>query len=351
MKSADEMKTYCLVVGGGALGVLLADALCQSQRTHSDSTQVLLFNRSSLPKKVVIQCESNGEQRELDVPILTGSTSDCVEKLGTLLASRFVVFLCAPPEETEKVFIEWLNAFSAEKNRPIVHFVFCNNGLLSPVVLQKTLEVNSPFLFYRAIFFTGSVRVIDNEGCRVLWKGGELVRWGALNSASLKTSEWLKQCLDEKAEVANGDQNRGHFISVGFLRWRFESDIHKVEREKFFTNFMIAAFVGPRKKKNISLFQETTEDFRKTIASQFALLWADKRVSSESLLENLNTTVMATGENYNSLSLQGFSGSRSTFDYFMQIIERDISKYSNRHQLKELAEFMNTAKKTWGESA
>lgn len=351
MKSADEMKTYCLVVGGGALGVLLADALSQSQRTHSDSTHVLLFNRSPLPKNVVIQCESNGEHHELDVPILSGSMTDCVQKLRNLAVSRIIVFLCAPPEETEKVFNQWLNEFSATNTNFVVHFVFCNNGLLSPFILKKTLDLNPQFLFYRAIFFTGSVRVIENDICRVLWKGGELVRWGALNKASLSESESLKQCLAERTQAGNVDQNRGHFMNVGFLRWQFESDIQKVEREKFFTNFMIAAFIGPRKKKNMSLFQETTEDFRKTIASQFALLWPDNAVTRESLLENLNTTVMATGENYNSLSLQGFSGSRSTFDYFMQIIERDVAQHSNQHQLKELVEFMNTAKIIWGVGA
>jgi hypothetical protein len=343
---SDDKSCQCIVVGGGALGLLLTNALSQSVEGKSAEPDVRVANRRRLPK-VVISNVVSGQEHVLKVPVSDDPPDALLRQPLIAGASTLSIFFCVPPETTEQVFKEWLNAVETLQSSASVEFIFCNNGLLSPHIRKLVEENSGKYQFVRAIFFAGAVRSFENEVCRVTWNGGHLVRWGKLtekNDADAKENEdktshwsfgWMKVQPD-----GNG--------AVGFLRWRFAENLDRLEREKFYTNFMLGAIIGPRMEINKSILSKTSVSERALIARQFEILWAGSTVTESSLQQTLLATVEATAENINSLSLQGAKGSGATMEYFFRIIEEQILAHTQPKQFDVLAQLLQSARKQWG---
>ncbi|MEY3904040.1 MAG: hypothetical protein RL189_3346 [Pseudomonadota bacterium] len=346
MNESGLVTTHCLVVGGGALGVLLADALRGSQELISHGGDVLLVNRSPLPSEILIVEESDGSQRRCLVERWNATAQECLEKLPR---SKKVLFFCVPPEASESVFLEWLAAARATKQQSL-QFVFCNNGLLSATTEQNVRLESLRYSFLRAVFMVGAFRELGQNKCRVFWKGGSLVRWAPLSGHNSGSTELTDFWMSHAQPAAAGNANEP-LRSVGFLQWQRVDSAHKLEREKFFTNFIIAAVIGPHMQPNKTVFEKFSGESLDLLAAEFALLWKDFGISSESLLENLQSTVRATAENYNSLSLQGANGKNSTMKYFFKILHEELSQQRLPQPLSLLADFIDASAKHWGVTA
>lgn len=346
MNESRLVTTHCLVVGGGALGVLLADALKRSEAVASYGGQVLLVNRSPLPSEIIIVQESNGSQRKCQVNFLNANAQECLQKLPPSIK---VVFFCVPPEASESVFLEWLAAARATKQTSL-QFVFCNNGLLSAVTQQNVQSELRHFSFLRAVFMVGAFRELCENQSRVFWKGGARVRWSPLSMQDHRCAELTDRWMGRARSAADGLPEEP-LRSVGFLQWQRVDSAHKLEREKFFTNFILAAVIGPHMQPNKTVFEKLSGETLDLLAEDFALLWKGLGISRESLLENLHSTVRATAENYNSLSLQGANGKNSTMKYFFRILNEELSQQRLPQRLSRLADFIDASAKYWGVTA
>lgn len=343
MNLAATKSTQFVVVGAGALGLLLADSLCQLNQISAQKTDILVVNRRPLPQPIHMRAQANSMAHELAARLLTDSPETVLTSFDARGVSDVFLFLCVPPEHTEAVFFDWLEALHHARLNVPVHFVFCNNGLLSSAILKKISENSEYFSYLRAIFFVGAVRQFETGACTVQWNGGDLIRWGFVqadrsanaNTSRFATSPWLRV-------------TKGEGSMLGFLRWNFEENTTKLEREKFFTNFMLAAFIGPRREINKTLLTKTTVSERAQIARIFENLWAQSGVTAESLIQNLTTTVELTAENVNSLSLQGAQGETSTMCYFLRTLEDDISAHASCNQMQSLTRLIQNARILWG---
>jgi hypothetical protein len=343
----DEMKTYCLVVGGGALGLLLADALQKSEQSVRGRMNVGVMNRSRLPAQILMRSLASGKNEILGLAAFHESPSDWLNRPQLATASKLVLFFCVPPEQTEKVFLQWVNSIGQENCRVPVEFVFCNNGLLSKKILDHVGSDSNKYSYQRAIFLVGAERRVSVDLCEVDWKGGETVYWGSLSALSQagvpSQPEWLSN-FNSSSQTSSPAANS----VLAYLKWFHHPRILCVERAKFFTNFMLAALIGPRIEKNGRILEISTSEFRHSLAKQFSKLWNGLGVTSDFLLENLSATVAATSENHNSLSLQGVRGSNDTMKHFIQIIENEITENRMANQLPGLCEFIRATKKAWG---
>ncbi|MEY4064102.1 MAG: hypothetical protein RIR26_310 [Pseudomonadota bacterium] len=324
----------CLVVGAGALGLLLAKALMAS-RLSSELNEVALFNKSPVSGRFVF-VDSTGHELNFSLPLYSNSVRECFESFQP--AS---LFFCVPPEAIEQVFASWMDAFEAQSAPPSpIEVVFCNNGCLPPRVLQRILSLTHRVHCVRALFFVGAMRSVQTEGLRVHWTGGHSVLWGRIPSGtdSLREPRWL----------AKGESTEER--PLDFLRWHREKDILSVERRKFFTNFMLAAGLGPRLAKNKTLPEHLPEAMLSRQAEQFAVLWQSFNLSSEALKETLHMTLKATGENINSLSLAGARGNTATMLWFVESLRSEIAASSEKENLISLSGFLDSVQSVWGKN-
>jgi hypothetical protein len=374
MVSASEATTHGLIIGGGALGLLLAQALQHSQAGRSSRMSVSVLNRRPLPESLLVSVPISVSEaktmqahprpaRPLENVNHYANMSPDKMLTGPLLqVERIVLFMCLPPEETESAFVQWMNACSGHEKIKYIQFVFCNNGILTENVCQRISSAGETFSFLRAVFLVGVVRTLSEAECVVSWKGGNQVIWGSLMQNSAADPDWTDCWLNRSSAAASlSEQLKNHTdgdalaeahtrdISVlSFLEWAKTDRILKVEREKFFTNFMLAVVIGPRLAANKYLFTESTEEFRNLLANDFAMLWGEAGVTAESLLGNLYSTVHATEENFNSLSVQGAKGRPTTMAYFLETIERILTVFDNKSGLKHLPELVVSVRKLWG---
>ncbi|NBX18606.1 MAG: hypothetical protein EBR09_14715 [Proteobacteria bacterium] len=339
----------CIVVGGGALGFLLAEGLSQAAEGSAFRYDVVVAGRRILPK-VLISLSGSGGPRPSHIPVVLGTSREILEQSQSEGYSAVSIFLCVPPESTEMVFTEWIIAAGNQSLKKSIEIVFCNNGILSPSVRKIISEKASEINFLRAVFFVGAVRIEGDGLCRIVHNGGQLVRWGYLpvrlpvsdsgtQAAQVhKTSFWMNH---SKSSGQNS-------FSTGFLNWKFEENPDRLECEKFFTNFILAAVIGPRAGTNSEIFEKSSDAERTLLAGQFADLWTDAGIERTSLLENLKETVEATAANINSLSLQGVNGSTSAAEYFFRIVEQRILASGRPEAFDELKQFLNSARQSWG---
>ena len=257
-----------------------------------------------------------------------------------------VVFLCTPPELTQDIFFQWLSAFASRFPQREVQFVFCNNGILTPqtlaaIALKQAQQVNLSFI--RALFFVGSLRSKEAKKVEVQWTGGRRVIWDFLSHGSQHAFELMQNWLgkDFAAESTQVDQ-------LGFMEWQHEGEITRIEREKFFTNFMLAAGIGPNLAKNKTLSQVISEREVAELAEQFADLWQAHRIERDALIQMLRTTVNATSENINSLSYSGAFGNSATMAWFLSTLTEDIRHSTRAEKHLQLTQFLNSVRLKWG---
>jgi hypothetical protein len=336
----------CIVIGGGALGFLLASALYQPTQSSSVRPDVVVFSRRPLPK-VVVSSSVGGHNRTLDVPPVVHQPSHVLFQSQIRRNAPLSIFLCVPPESTEEVFLQWLHLVETFRIKPSVEFVFCNNGLLSQRSRQLVSENSHRYRFIRAIFFVGAVRKFDEDMCCVQWNGGHLVRWGYISGNMRGASGNSEGTNPHKTSHWMNGHGKDDF-SVGFLDWKFEDYPDRLELEKFFTNFMLAAVIGPHAEQNGTLLDKISEKELLSLARQFECLWTDSGVTETSLLENLKSTVKQTANNINSLSLQGVNGSVSTAEYFFKTIEDQLPAIKQSQKLGVLENFIHSARQSWG---
>ncbi|NBW82880.1 hypothetical protein EBR21_14110 [bacterium] len=345
----DEMKTYCLVVGGGALGLLLADALHKSEQSVLGRMDVGILNRTKLPTQILMRRHTDNHIESITSSVFNEAPSSWLQNAKLAGFAKLVLFFCVPPEHTEKVFLEWANAIGHVNGRLPVEFVFCNNGLLSKKMLDHVGRNSKSHSYLRAIFLVGAERRISTDRCEVEWKGGETVYWGSLSTPPPAGAhiqpEWLSFLDSESQQTTTTAVSRS---ALAYLKWQHEPNILRIERAKFFTNFMLAALTGPRVEKNRRILETSTIEFRRAQAEQFAKLWDGFELTSDFLLENLGATVAATSENHNSLSLQAVRGSSETMKHFIQIVESEIKENRMENHLPGLCEFIRSTKKAWG---
>jgi ketopantoate reductase len=339
----------CIVAGGGALGFLLADGLSQAAECSAFRYDVVVAGRRSLPK-VLISLSGSSGPRPSHIPVVLGTPREILEQSQTEGDSAVSIFLCVPPESTEMVFKEWINAAGNQSLKNSVEIVFCNNGILSAPVRKIISEKASKINFLRAVFFVGAVRIEGDGLCRIVHNGGQLVRWGYLplqhpvSDSGTQESQFQKTSFWMNRSESSGQNS----FSTGFLNWKFEENPDRLECEKFFTNFILAAVIGPRAGTNSEIFQKSSDAERTLLAEQFADLWTDAGIQGTSLLENLKETVEATAANINSLSLQGVNGSTSAAEYFFRTVEQKILASGRPERFDELNKFLNSARQSWG---
>jgi ketopantoate reductase len=325
--------TNCLIVGAGALGLLLAYALERSSQENHKPTRVLLHNRTPLVNCIDFEL-ATGNKTKVQFAVETTSPTQFLAKVNPE-----IIFICVPPESTESVFLDWLNALeSPATSKKSVLFVFCNNGCLSARTLERISCAGSQFSFIRALFFVGAIREKNPTGCLVRWTGGSRVIWNFLRTPSLE-------------QISSPALIPGPFAQspeqLAFMEWSQEKHIFQAERAKFFTNFMLAVGVGPKLAKNKTLSATLEDSIVSLQAEQFAILWEQLGVSADILKTTLQKTIQATGENINSLSLAAVHGNSNTMQSFFEFVAEEISASPRQSELAPMIQFLNAARTNW----
>jgi hypothetical protein len=327
----------CLVVGAGALGLVLAKALMASRKGDSLSHKVAVFNRSAVPSTFLFsEPLTLASESQWSVEVFTGSPKKCFESVQPA-----TLFFCVPPEVTASVFDEWMDVVEDQRgDRRPIEVVLCNNGCLPPRTLRRIAAVSGAVQFIRALFFVGAMRFLPVPEMRVQWTGGHSVLWGRIPStpSSVQPSFWLEQGLSAEEH------------QLDFLNWQFAPDILTAERKKFFTNFILAAGIGPRLAKNRTLPEHLPEPLLTLLSEQFAILWHSFALGEDALKETLHMTVKATGENINSLSLAGAQGNKATMQWFIASLRSELNVSSEKARLNPLHKFLDSVQLAWGES-
>jgi len=329
----ETITTDCLIVGAGALGLLLAYALDRSSQENHKTTRVLLHNRTPLVNCIDLEL-ATGNQTKWQLTVETTSPTQCLEKVNP--AS---IYFCVPPESTESVFMNWLDALErvATPKQPVL-FVFCNNGCLSVRTLERISRADSQFSFIRSLFFVGAIREKNQTGCIVRWTGGSRVIWNFLRPPSVEQSS--------SSAMISGPFTQSS-RQLAFMEWSQEKHIFPAERAKFFTNFMLAVGIGPKLAKNKTLSAILEDSIVSLQAEQFAILWEQFGVSADILKTTLQKTIQATGENINSLSLAAFYGNSDTMQSFFEFVTQEISASPRRSELAPMIRFLTTARTAW----
>ncbi|MEY2988788.1 MAG: hypothetical protein RJB13_2309, partial [Pseudomonadota bacterium] len=258
MMISDVSRTNCLIVGAGALGLLIAAAIKKSQQSDGKNGYVGVFNRRLLPVPVTVQLP-DGENVDM-----TSCLNTEIPDWFAHSSARRIVFFCLPPESTEVVSLSFLNnakaIFEASQN---VTIVFCNNGCL-PRSLISHLE-SEGFATLRALFFIGAVRQESSMGTCVSWTGGNRAVWNEIVSANPSPVVESQEVLQQLSFLLNSGER--------FVDWLRTDNIFAMERCKFFTNFILAAGIGRRKEKNKRLYSRLNSGTLDMTASQCARLW------------------------------------------------------------------------------
>jgi hypothetical protein len=345
MKQHAKTPRNCLIVGAGALGLLLHRTLLSAHSVSGRPTRIATHNRTTVPEPISIDL---GEQAA--VPIQTeshsGSVQSCLEKF-----EPDTLFLCVPPEATEQVLHSWLGALESlgHKDKPVL-FVFCNNGCLSATTLSRLSAAHPRFSFLRALFFVGAMRTLYPDQTHVRWTGGTRVAWNWLRTAA--GQEQLPHFLEPKTEAKGGTRSpvnepSAEVATLGFMLWQREQNIFAAERSKFFTNFMLAAAVGPQLAKNKTLSDALGDSIVSLQAQQFAILWEHLGVNAKQLKSTLLSTVADTGENINSLSYAAVQGNTATMEWFLHSIDEDLNASHRIAELEPLVSFLRSVRKKW----
>lgn len=330
---AETTTPDCLIVGAGALGLLLAYALDRSSQENHKTTRVLLHNRTPLVNGVDLEL-ATGSRTKWQPTVETTSPTQCLEKVNP--AS---LYFCVPPESAESVFMDWLDALERVATpKKTVLFVFCNNGCLSARTLERISRAGSQFLFIRALFFVGAIREKNQTGCLVRWTGGSRVIWNFLRPPSLERSS-------SSATIAGPFTQSSR--QLAFMEWTQEKHIFRAERAKFFTNFMLALGIGPKLAKNKTLSATLEDSIVSLQAEQFAILWEQFGVSADTLKMTLQETIQATGENINSLSLAAFYGNSDTLQSFFEFVNEEIGASPRQSELAPMIRFLSAARTEW----
>lgn len=331
MNPSAETPKDCLVLGAGALGLLLAQALCETDWPGLGRPKVLLHNRTPVPSEVDFVFE-NGIQQSIKLTSSTGRPEDVLQ----VIQPR-VVFLCLPPEQTETVFKRWLSAFEAAQ-MPYAHpvqFVFCNNGCLTQSLMQYAGRPNAKYSFLRALFFVGAMREKSVNGWEIRWTGGKKVIWNSLT--------------DEEEQKKDSKDSPLLFMpsKMSFLEWSKIPDVRAAERQKFFTNFILAAGIGPQLAKNKTLPETLPDSIVVELAKQFEILWGSRNVSAAKLQSTLSETIAATGENINSLSYAAAHGNSATMNWFLESLKQEIDALGKEKDLHHLQKFIDSVGAVW----
>lgn len=335
MMISNQDRTDCLVVGAGALGLLLAASIRKSLQIQRSSGHVAVFNRRPFPGRITV--ELPGDET---VDFTRYVTSELPAWFGNN-SSQQVVFFCLPPESTEAFSLSLLekikdrHAFGTK-----TWFVFCNNGCLSEPVINEFSELTGPGALVRALFFVGAVRVVEQNNCSVRWTGGNRVAWNILASSEDPVARRFADILEMFSyQMSSGET---------FIDWSQVSPINAMERNKFFTNFMIAAGVGRQRERNKNLYNRLNSGTLDVMASQCAKLWQLHGVNENELKSVLGSTVAATGENINSLSLAAVNGNTSTMKWFLDFLTMEVAKSECFNELEPLRKFIEAIRAEWG---
>ncbi|MBM3383189.1 MAG: hypothetical protein FJY29_12240 [Betaproteobacteria bacterium] len=196
------------------------------------------------------------------------------------------------------------------------------------------------------------MRTIHEDHTVIRWTGGTRVVWDWLRPPLEHRSTELPNFLSCPAALASGQSTRtapvkSSAATLGFTEWMRETTIFAAERCKFFTNFMLAAAVGPQLAKNKTLSERLEDSIVSHQAQQFAVLWEHHGVTAEQLKLTLMSTVADTGENINSLSYAAVQGKTGTMAWFLQSLEEDIRRSPRRAKLEPLISFLSSVRKNW----
>lgn len=333
MMISEESRTDCLIVGAGALGLLVAAAIKKSKKNNEKIGHVQVFNRRLLPCPVTVSLpEGEPEDMTSDVQI-------DIPAWFTDSSSHRIVFFCLPPESTEEVSSSFLEkAKSSCGSFQNINFIFCNNGCLSKSVMRQFESAGVATL--RALFFIGAVRQEEADGCAVEWTGGNRAAWNAVVPGKASSLRSAQEALHHMSFPLSSGQR--------FVGWRQTENIVAMERCKFFTNFMLAAGIGRRKDKNKSLYSRLNSGTLDMAVSQCAQLWNIHGVNESDLKSVLSGTVAATGENINSLSLAAVHGNDNTMRWFLDFLASEIANAADLGDFSQLRTFVESVRVEWG---
>lgn len=335
MMVPSQDRTDCLVVGAGALGLLLAASLKKSVQIGKKKCRVAVLNRRRPPSRVIVHLPDQG----------CSDLASCVdiETPDWFLNEPAVkvIFFCLPPESTEPSFIDFFektkNLLSQSKD---VFFIFCNNGCLSENITHIIESDPEKFHAVRALFFIGSVRECHADEWQVRWTGGRRAAWNTIADHSSGGIDQINRLLKSLSfETVAGDR---------FVDWDVTPKIKVMERKKFFTNFMLAAGIGRTRTQNKNLYSCLSSGTLETMAAQFATLWHLEGVTADELTSVLNATVAATGENFNSLSLAAVNGNDMTMRWFLDCLTFEVSRSAQHADLEALKHFLEAVRDDWG---
>lgn len=225
------------------------------------------------------------------------------------------IYICTPPEVTDQVWSALFVAFHDKiifpKNQHI-RIIFLNNGFVPfDDIIDQIKHCSEPptINLTRGLVLAGFLRENKSDAWTddqhtVRHTGGHLI--------------YYKDIYMTPTQSDDLSQQRDPPGAKSFFTWQWREDIFALEAAKFFTNAILAYFIGPTLRPNRLVNELCPEGpLRQEYAEKFARHFSYiSGLTAEILLDTLRQTVENTLENINSVSKSWHQGHVATKDYF-----------------------------------
>lgn len=263
------------VVGPGALGLFLVSDIVEK----TGQMPVVVGRRTGRRHWRV---SAQGKPQDFSAEVLSQRELETRPVFG-----KELYYVCVRTEDAHRVTRSLCHAVHKRAGgNNTCAIVYLSNGLFPSALTETYSEIE----FYRAIVIAGFQMQRGATDC-VVHNGGSSIRFGALT-----------QCAALQRVVP----------CTNLLEWECVENISAVEQAKFFVNFALALFIGPRTLPNEKIFELATQEELRALAVYVAQRFG-RQGEEESYLRELQFTVKATGGNLNSFSKAGVEGNSQSF--------------------------------------
>ncbi len=256
-------KPVNIIVGSGALGAFLAtDGLLPGP--------VGLVDVVPLCFPLVVR-DAAGERLYRGSEFVATGLEDAAR--SQFFEGARQIFVCVPPNATEDI-VRFLSDIKLPSSAVVF---FCGNGLVRNEL--RIVRRNPSTTLCRALFYAGFLRTVSSRGTLIVHNGGRRVEWGVLQGQRPEPPQ---------TEV---------------LKWSFQANIRQKEKEKFFTNLVLAAVLGADSLPNGAVWSRVSPEKVHELAREFCAMLGEPSELSPPIAASFFETVELTRGNVNSVSL------------------------------------------------
>lgn len=290
-----------IVVGAGAVGVFFAHRL----KIDYPNDSLFINSRTKLPKKILLKIP-NEKQKEINIP----EVLEIYKINNKLLVSNYkklIFYNFLPPEEMENFFKIVEKSLIKINYKTKIIITYLSNGILRLELfeeLKSKLEKIGikKIKIIRGIIISGFMREIHSDKVIITNTSGNEIFW-------------------EKSSEKNT-------FPKSFFKNTYKKNILKLEKAKFFTNFVLGITINKNLLKNNEIFNIIDKKTLEDAIAHFCNIFNYGPHFINYVANYFYHTIDKTGENINSISYAWNQGNSKTIDFFISELFKLIKKYN-----------------------